>query len=53
MVAELIHEQTRVLIRLMGGKNSKPPEPLHVRRPGEKPTPTTSIGELARRMARG
>lgn len=53
LVAELLHEQTRVLIRLLGGKSSQVPKPLHVPRPGEETTPTMSIGEMARRMARG
>lgn len=54
IIAELIHEQTRTLIQLLGGKGARPPQPLRLPRPGAAdPTPTMSMGEMARRLIRG
>lgn len=50
-VAELIDKQTRVLIRLFSD-GKRPPEPIRIRRPGDKGPPTLSMGDMARRMSR-
>ncbi len=52
-IAELIHQMTLFMVDLHGKWPNGRPDPLHIARPGEKPKNVVSMGDIARRLARG
>lgn len=55
MIAELLHALLVVTIKVHSKKGAQMPKPLRITRPGqpEPEEPSVSIGQMARRMARG
>lgn len=52
-IAELVHQLTLVMVDVNGKWRGGRPDPLHITRPGEKPKNVVSMGDMARRLARG
>lgn len=52
-IAELVHNLTLITVDVNGKWPNGRPEPLHISRPGEKPKNVVSMGDMARRLARG
>lgn len=53
VLAELVHALIRVTVKANSPRGTQVPQPLHIKRPNEPAMPSMSIGEMARRMARG
>lgn len=53
-LVESVHNLTLITVDVSPAKwSGHRPDPLHIARPGEKPKNVVSMGQMARRLARG